>query len=194
MASWKIVEWSRERARGVIASGIGRLPFDASVADVDDFVVGEAVGVKLARAGYSFRVLRLWPDVPRFKAAHVNAGIPALSDEAARSANPALAALDLAGRTAYVEKLDEQALTMTVNRISAYDRDTVATFVQPSYVELQIQDGIDIRFIRLADAQESAYLATRTELSARHIAITIIDETRRFGFVVCHAIKHDSLA
>ncbi|HEY4175428.1 MAG TPA: hypothetical protein VGM90_01290 [Kofleriaceae bacterium] len=47
MSGWKIVEWSREKARGAIESNVGRLPFDGHVALVDDFRIGETVEIRL---------------------------------------------------------------------------------------------------------------------------------------------------
>lgn len=48
-AEWVILEWSRELARGkVFRAGGPTVPFDASIADVDDFRVGERVIVSLS--------------------------------------------------------------------------------------------------------------------------------------------------
>ncbi|MCB9634168.1 MAG: hypothetical protein H6721_18760 [Sandaracinus sp.] len=45
--SWRVVSFDRALARGTIRSDLGTLPFDASVALVDDFFVGEEVEVSL---------------------------------------------------------------------------------------------------------------------------------------------------
>jgi hypothetical protein len=60
-AGWRVTSWSRERGRGSIESDVGVLPFDASVADVDDFAIGEQVAVSLRRAGERFEVTRIAP-------------------------------------------------------------------------------------------------------------------------------------
>jgi hypothetical protein len=73
MISDAIIEsWSRERGRGSVRSEtFGSLPFDAAVAEVGTFVVGESVTVTLEPAGGSFRVVRVTPNV-----ADDNAGAP----------------------------------------------------------------------------------------------------------------------
>lgn len=58
---WRITSWSREQGRGTIESDVGELPFDASVADVDDFTIGEQVNVSLTRAGEQYEVTRVCP-------------------------------------------------------------------------------------------------------------------------------------
>jgi hypothetical protein len=60
-AGWRIKSWSREQGRGSIESDVGVLPFDASIADVDDFTAGEQVDVSLTRAGDGFEVTRIRP-------------------------------------------------------------------------------------------------------------------------------------
>ncbi len=55
---WPIVAWSREQGRGRIASDAGALDFDASVALVDDFAIGEAVEISLV-AGQVRRIAPL---------------------------------------------------------------------------------------------------------------------------------------
>jgi hypothetical protein len=61
----------------------------------------------------------------------------------------------------------------------------------PSYVELPAELGP--RFIRLADPPARNYLGTRVELSALDIAITIIDDTNRFYFVVVRRLSFTDL-
>src|SRR5262245_15290241 len=69
MTTWRIVRWSRELGRGAIQGAHGDpLEFDGNRADVDDFEMGELVHVDLERAGDSFKVLRIRPDLPRFSA------------------------------------------------------------------------------------------------------------------------------
>lgn len=47
MPGWRITSFDRALARGTCASGVGTLSFDASVALVDDFAIGEEVDVSL---------------------------------------------------------------------------------------------------------------------------------------------------
>jgi hypothetical protein len=59
--SWRIAKWDAARAQGVIASGVGELPFDASVAMTDHFEVGEEVEVRLEGSASAYRVTRVEP-------------------------------------------------------------------------------------------------------------------------------------
>lgn len=61
MSAWRVTSWDRALARGTITSSVGTLPFDASVADVDHFHVGEEVEVSLQPAGASWVVTRIAP-------------------------------------------------------------------------------------------------------------------------------------
>ena len=65
--AWWITEWSRERGRGRIKGTLADpIAFDASVALVDDFKIGEQVHVELERHGDGWRVTKIAPDDPRF--------------------------------------------------------------------------------------------------------------------------------
>ena len=65
MPNWRITAFDRTLARGICTSGIGALPFDASVALVDDFTLGEEVDVSLRRLpdgkGASYEATRIAP-------------------------------------------------------------------------------------------------------------------------------------
>jgi hypothetical protein len=64
VGNWCIASFDRELARGTIVSGLGSLPFDAAVATVDDFVIGEEVSVSLRpnpRAAGGYDVTRVAP-------------------------------------------------------------------------------------------------------------------------------------
>ena len=65
MPNWRITAFDRTLARGICTSGIGALPFNASVALVDDFVLGEEVDVSLRRlpdgSAASYEVTRIVP-------------------------------------------------------------------------------------------------------------------------------------
>lgn len=61
MAGWRITSFDRAMGRGTCASGTLELPFDASVALVDSFAVGEEVDVTLRPDGASFEVTRIQP-------------------------------------------------------------------------------------------------------------------------------------
>lgn len=59
---WQIEYFSREAGQGVVRAADGRrLPFDASVALVDSFTVGEAVNIELAIGASDDRVCRVEP-------------------------------------------------------------------------------------------------------------------------------------
>lgn len=65
--SWRIAKWSKELGRGqIVGTMADPLDFDASLASVDDFRIGEEVHVELERDGTSWRVTKIWPDDPRF--------------------------------------------------------------------------------------------------------------------------------
>lgn len=65
---WRVKAWNRALARGVVTSKqVGDLPFDGSIALVDDFSVSEVVEVNVARDGETYRVTKVWPDDPRFR-------------------------------------------------------------------------------------------------------------------------------
>ncbi len=104
---WRIVEWSREKARGRIESVQDRtvrapdMEFDGSAALVDDFEAGELVHIELETVNGSQRVSRIWPDDPRFimPEGHRRSG-PA--DEAMSAAAQARARMQVAsGSPAY---------------------------------------------------------------------------------------------
>ena len=61
MSAWRIASWDRELARGTITSALGELSFDAAVAMVDEFRLGEEVEVSLRREGESYVVTRIEP-------------------------------------------------------------------------------------------------------------------------------------
>lgn len=61
MAGWRITSFDRAEGRGTCASGIGELPFDASVAVVESFEVGEEVDVTLRPNGTGFEITHVRP-------------------------------------------------------------------------------------------------------------------------------------
>lgn len=78
MAGWRVVSFDRAAGRGICTSGVGTVAFDASVAIVDDFVVGEEVDVTLrplASAQGGYEVLRIAPTSfrPPFAASRIAA-------------------------------------------------------------------------------------------------------------------------
>jgi hypothetical protein len=58
---WRVRSWDAARGGGVISSDAGELAFDASVAMVDRFEVGESVEVSLVRDPTGYRVTRIEP-------------------------------------------------------------------------------------------------------------------------------------
>jgi hypothetical protein len=69
----------------------------------------------------------------------------------------------------------------------AYGPSAALDLFDPSYVELSAV--LEPRFIRLADPPARDYLGTRVEVSALDIAITVIDDTDRFYFVVARRLS-----
>jgi hypothetical protein len=141
MSTWRILEWSRERGRGAI-SGLhfDRVEFDASHADVDDFVIGEAVHVELEGVGPSLRVRRIRPDLPRF-CAPVGAREIALLDERLREgAEAAVAAAN--GWIDVRLVLCTTAIRLEVdNDRFAYGASGVLDLIGPTYVDVATARG-----------------------------------------------------
>ena len=82
MSEWRILSWSSELGRGAITSPhFARVDFDAAIADVDDFTVGEVVHIELDPAAAPLRVRSVWPDLPRFRARFGVPEVPALEDD-----------------------------------------------------------------------------------------------------------------
>jgi hypothetical protein len=188
---WRILEWSRELGRGAIGSAhFARVEFDARCADVDDFTIGEPVHVELEGTEAPMRVRRVWPDMPRFRARPGTLAAPLL-DEALRAETEAI----LAGASGWTDariqfapgririELDDDAF--------AYGPSAALDLFDPSYVELPAV--LEPRFVRLADPPARSYLGTRVELSALDIAITVIDQSDRFYFVVVRRLSFTSM-
>lgn len=97
MAGWRITSFDRAEGRGTCASGVGELPFDASVALVDSFEVGEEVDVTLRPNGTSFEILRIEPH-----------GFRAPFDASAAPHAPDLGSIlrDVHGRSCWLERAD----------------------------------------------------------------------------------------
>ena len=109
MSGWRIASSDRVLARGTIRSGVGTLTFDASVASVDDFQVGEEVTVSLRRDPQSptgYEVTRISPVAYRtpFEAE----SFAPLCDEIARWPR------DLIGRWAWIGGVDDGDVRLCV--------------------------------------------------------------------------------
>jgi hypothetical protein len=68
----------------------------------------------------------------------------------------------------------------------AYGASGALDLIDPTYVE--VLTAPEVRFIRLAGPEMRSYLATRVVVSARDIAVAIIDEADRFFFVVARRV------
>jgi hypothetical protein len=191
MSTWRILEWSREHGRGAIAGlHFDRVEFDASRADVDDFVIGELVHVEIEGSGPELRVRRVRPDLPRFPANHGENAAPPLDGALRAEAEAAVAAASdwmdvrvVLGATAVRLELDDDNF--------AYGPGGVLELIAPTYVE--VPTAIEARFIQLAGPAMRSYLATRMALSSEDIAVAIIDEADRFFFVVARGIAFTRL-
>ncbi|CAM2065750.1 hypothetical protein SCOR_10225 [Sulfidibacter corallicola] len=89
---WRIAVWSKEKGEGVIQNQSGEsIPFDASVALVDDFFANEEVSIELQRSGNSWKVSRIEPTSTRFQPRHKpTRASPPLKNDLAEVAQRAL--------------------------------------------------------------------------------------------------------
>jgi len=182
MSVWRILEWSRERGRGAITSPhFARVEFDGSLGEVDDFVVGETVHVEVDGAGSSLLVRRIWPDLPRFRAPAAARDVLELDSELRARAEPALASANGWTDMRVVFERDRVRLELDDDAFASGPAATLDA-LEPSYVELAT--ALEPRFVRLADAEARRYLGTRTAITSRDTALAIIDDERRFYFVV----------
>ena len=189
--SWRITKWSKELGRGqIIGTVADPLDFDASIAYVDDFRIGEEVHVELERDGATWRVTKIWPDDPRFV-------LPVPVDEHTP-------ALDRALEQSVQETLDRIHLKETY-RLNSRDAGTLVLCGEEGYVYsapsdeiiltgvryLELANPLNVYSLRLASATERDYLGTRLEeFSSSDIALTLVDERRQFYFVVCDSLEY----
>lgn len=189
-APWRMTAWDRERGRGTIADRAGdTLDFDASVALVDDLVVGEGVHVELARSGESFRVVKLWPDDPRVTQPGRRTAVPALDPAVEARVAGVLARMPLVGDyrlRSLDEQLGEQLIVEGDDANFEYGRELELVFDGVDYLELSCRwSG---KSIRLANADERAYLGSRITMSNESIGIKIVDSSDHVYFVVCRDV------
>lgn len=189
-SGWTIESWSRELSRGTIrADQMGSLGFDGAIADVDDFVVGEAVLVEFERHHGTFRVTRVSPDIPRFRdpsAATAVTDAPKLESENAARLLEALPTRYVDSVHAFstdglvIEGINDTSYTETI-RYRLLLRGV-------EYVELPLR--WETKLVRLSTSEERAYLSNRFDQNGEpFLAITWITEERRFHFVVCASIE-----
>lgn len=179
--AWRIVEWSRELARGTVANEkFPGVRFDAACADVDDFRSGEIVRVEVEREGGTLRVKRVSPEDPRFQTTTMDRAAPALHDDVRRGADAALATRRVEGDYRIVA-LDEKALVIGA------DADEIVV-VRPVYVDLPVR--FRAKIMRLASELERAYVhAHRFALSPHAIVLTMASDEEHFHFVVGDEIR-----
>jgi hypothetical protein len=197
MASvWKIETWSRERGLGSVGCpSLGLvLPFDAAVAVVDDFTVGEDVLVELQPAGGSFKVRRVTPDIPRFTRPRGTEVPPPVDEATAAHARGLLLALP-ARDWDLVASLTEEQLVIEGHETSTYTPTLRYRLIirAPSYVELPTRWDA-ARVVRLSTEDERAYVATRVQPDTwRSFSLTwLIGD--RFYFVACHSLESLTLS
>lgn len=182
--SWTIKSWERPLARGVITSPqYGDLPFDGAAAMVDDFVVGEPVEISLTPHLDGHRVVKIWPDDPRFAPRDPQAPhAPPLRDDTASRLARLFSALPVL--------LDYRITVLAEDLVVEADDDTFSygptyelRFLDPTYLEMpRIWSG---KSFRLADDRERADLNVRCEITADSVAVRIVDDARNVFFVVC---------
>lgn len=141
MSLWKISAWSREHARGAIESAgfHESIEFDAAVALVDDFTLGEEVEVELEHEGSSVRVLKIWPQRSRPNIAavkqkplpeHMTAAIQTFSRHLA-DVGPSC--------TLEVAAASTNVIELVISRTTLHDRDVIGAvrFLRPAYAQLE---------------------------------------------------------
>jgi len=194
--AWRIARWSRERGRGAVECGPGgeHLEFDAAVAHVDDFEVGESVHVRLKiQPDESYRVTEIWPDDPRVYPSDPTHQAPPPLDPDLEHHEALLAGLPRCD--AYrIDRLGDGDLVIHGTE-PAYAGDEVVIEVCFSGVEyLDLPFSWEPDGFRLANASERLYLAERTngEISQRSVAVKIrAPQDQRSGnayFVVCGGV------
>ena len=186
---WRVKAWDRALARGVVTSKqVGDLPFDGSVALVDDFSVGEAVEINVTRDGETYRVTKVWPHDPRFhppqpteiRAPHIDAEIERRIGALLRDLP---VSIDYRVARWGGDDLGDDLVIEGDNSSFSYGAQIEVTLRGASYVELP--SAWDGRAHRLANAEERDYLAGRHDLSSQSVAIRFVDDERRVFFVVC---------
>lgn len=184
MSPWRIRTWSREHATGVVTSDdAGDLPFDASAATVDDFVIGERVRIALERRDGRARVASVTPDDPRFtpRTDPPPRDAPALRADLAERHAVTLASLPVWFDLRFVVEDDDVVVEGDHDSFAHGARGRVR-FRDVSYVELPLTwPG---RSLRLARPAERAYLATRTPLAADSVAVSVVTDDDGIYFIV----------
>ncbi len=194
---WRIVEWSREEARGRIESVQDRtvrapeMEFDGSVALVDDFESGELVHIELETVNGSHRVSRIWPDDPRFiiPDGHRSSTAARLSKRAAGNAEKFLTGLQM----------------REVYRIASHNDDRLALhgddglmypppgdeIVAIDLLYMELPAVIEPKYIRLSRPAERDYLCGRLgELDEDAVGLTLIDDDDRSYFLVARGFEY----
>ncbi len=147
MSIWKIHSWSREHARGTIkSSGFPEpLEFDAAVALVDDFSVGEQVEVQLDHGSTTPRVKRIWPQRSRLNVvARLQRPLPEYLAQATERLSRELTNAS-PDRSLEVTTASTNLIELAIVRSYQTERTVVvaARFARPSYAQLEwrVQTG-----------------------------------------------------
>ena len=166
----------------------GDLPFDGSVALVDDFSVGEAVEINVTRDGETYRITKIWPDDPRFRPPQpTGARAPDLDAELERRIGALLRDLPVSIDYRVARWVGGDLFIESDDSSFSYGARIEITLRGASYVELPA--AWDGRAHRLATREERDYLASRHDLSSSSIAIRFVDDERRVFFVVCEGFS-----
>ena len=191
IVDWRVIKWSRELGRGRIGSPrSGSLEFDASVATVDDFKIGEEVRIDVTWSDNAWKVTRIAPAIGRFTPPCALSPIPVeLQSGISTTVQDVISQIHLQ------EIYEVTSWTPMLLVLSGYDPDPypppgdALEFEAPIYVELPIK--VWPQSIRLSDATERAYLAAKVEdFSAESVAISIVDAGCRYYFVVCSGLRY----
>jgi hypothetical protein len=143
--------------------------------------VGETVHVQVEGTGSSLRVRRIWPDLPRFRAPAGAGDVPELDQDLRARAESPIASANGWTHMRVAFEPDRVRLELDDDNF-AYGPSATLEACEARYIELPA--GLEPAFVCLADAAARRYLGTRTEMTSRDIAVMVIDDERRFYFVV----------
>lgn len=178
---WRVTAWNRSLGRGSITSATGEVhDFDAGVATVGDFELGEEVDVEI---GVSMR------GGPKVAMVSPRTHAPAAVEESSPSG--ALGPFEGVPVCLDYRVVGFDGVTLRIagdHNGFAYGYDQEIIFKGVDYVELPSIWASGS--FRLASAHEREHLATRAfEMHRGMMAIAILDEDGRAYFVVCEGVQ-----
>jgi len=149
MAGWRIVSFDRARGQGVCASGVGTLAFDAHVARVDDFTVGEGVDVSLRAVPGGFEVIAIAPTTWRAPF-HAKRRVSLVAQLDAIAAQ-------IARRRVWLHRFEDELLALQVED-DTYSPERALVFAGARYVMLptELDEVVALHAFAMADVAREA--------------------------------------